>query len=191
MIKFPLYRRNYCTSVSAFISRDLKWIAVLGIIAMAVVLFRPWPTVPAKAASPEKVIEGVVRDDKGTLSGAVVRIQTTKHSTISGPEGEFVLALPESFNTPVQLTAWAEGYFIGGPFEALPGQKNVTISLHQHSQRDNLEYEWLPSLESDGSGENQGCAECHFRGDDASVSVLPVDEWLEDAHSQSAVNPLR
>jgi hypothetical protein len=47
----------------------------------------------------------------------------------------------------------------------------------------------LPSFRSTGSGENQGCSECHLRGKVASGPVLPVDEWLKDAHSQSAVNP--
>ena len=125
----------------------------------------------------------------GPLPGAVVRIQTTEHSAITGSKGEFELTVPESFSGPVKLTAWAKGYYIGGPVEALPGGKDVTISLHRHSQWDNREYAWLPSLRSAGSGENQGCSECHFRGKAASGPALPVDEWLKDAHSQSAVNP--
>jgi hypothetical protein len=112
-----------------------------------------------------------------------------EHSAVTGSEGKFELAVPGSFSGPVKLTAWAKGYFIGGPVEASPGQKDVTISLHRHSQLDNREYEWSPSVRSAGSGENQGCSECHFRGEAASGPVLPVDEWLKDAHSQSAVNP--
>ena len=126
---------------------------------------------------------------KVPLPGAVVRIQTTEHSAVAGAKGEFELAVPESFGGPVKLTAWAKGYLIGGPVEALPGGKDVTISLHRHSKLDNPEYEWSPSSASAGSGENQGCSECHFQGNAASGPVLPVDEWLKDAHSQSAVNP--
>lgn len=46
-----------------------------------------------------------------------------------------------------------------------------------------------PSTLHPGEGENQGCAECHSNvGTDLAFS-LPVDEWLLDAHSQSANNP--
>ena len=189
MFNIPLYPHTCCASARAFISRGSKWIVVLGIFVLAEIVFRPWFQVSAKGASPERIIEGIVRDDEGTVPGAVVRIQTTEHGAVAGSEGEFELAIPESFSGPVKLTAWAKGYFIGGPVEASPGEKDVTISLHRHSQLDNLEYEWLPSFRSAGSGENQGCSECHFRGEAASGPVLPVDEWLKDAHSQSAVNP--
>ena len=140
-------------------------------------------------ATPERIIGGVVRDGEDAVAGAIIRIQTMQYSAVTGSEGEFEIAVPESFSGPVKLTAWAKGYFIGGPVEASPGEKNVTISLHRHSRIDNPEYEWLPSFQSAGSGENQGCSECHFRGEAASGPLLPVDEWLKDAHSQSAVNP--
>ena len=189
MIKIPLYPHTCYASARIPTSRGSKWIAVLGVFVLAGIVFRPWLQVSAKGASPERIIRGIVRDDEGTLPGAVVRIQTTEHSAVTGSKGEFELAVPESFSGPVKLTAWAKGYFIGGPVEASPGGKDVTISLHRHSQLDNREYEWLPSFRSAGSGENQGCSECHFRGEAASGPVLPVDEWLKDAHSQSAVNP--
>ncbi len=134
-------------------------------------------------------IGGVVRDDEGVVAGAVVRIQATGHGTVSSAGGSFELTVPDSLNGPLKLTAWAKGYFIGGPVEASPGRKDVTISLRRHNGTDNPEYAWLPSLRSSGSGEDQGCAECHFRGKDGPGPALPVDEWLEDAHSQSAVNP--
>jgi hypothetical protein len=190
MIKITLYPHTCYDSAKHPISKGLKWIVVLGVFVLAGIVFRPWFQVSAKGAGPERIIGGIVHDDKGAVSGAVVRIQTTEHSAVTGSEGEFELAVPESFSDPVKLTAWAKGYFIGGPVEASPGQKDVTISLHRHSQLDNREYEWLSSLRSAGSGEHQGCSECHYRGEAASGPVLPVDEWLKDAHSQSAVNPL-
>jgi hypothetical protein len=190
MNKTFLYLHAVCASETFSISRASKWILVLGVFVLAGTLFRPCVQVSANAASPERVIGGIVSDDEGTVSGAVVRIQTTEHSAVTGSGGEFKLAVPESFSGPVKLTAWAKGYFIGGPVEALPGEKGVTISLHRHSKWDNLEYEWLPSFPSIESGENQGCAECHSQGESASGPVLPVEEWLKDAHSQSAVNPL-
>ena len=140
-------------------------------------------------ASPERTVRGIVRDDDGAVAGAVIRIQTTEHSAVTGSEGKFELAIPESFSGPVKLTAWAKGYYISGPVEASPGGKEMTISLHRHSRWDNLEYELLPSFRPAGSGNKQACSECHFRGEAASGRPLPVDEWLKDAHSQSAVNP--
>ena len=171
------------------IPRDSKWIVVLGVFVLTGTVFRPWFQASAKVTSHERIIGGIVRDDEGTVSGAVVRIQTMEHSAVTGSEGEFELEVPASFSGTVKLTAWAKGYFIGGPVEVSPGEKDVTISLHRHSQLDNREYEWLPSYRKAGSGENQGCSECHFRGETGSGPVLPVDEWLKDAHSQSAVNP--
>lgn len=189
MIKIPLYPHTCCASAKISGLKGAKWIAVAGVFLLAGIIFCPWFQVSAKEANPERIISGIVRDDDETVPGAVVRIQTTEHSAVTGSEGKFELAVPESFSAPVKLTAWAEGYFIGGPVEASPREKGITISLHQHSPLDNHEYEWLSSLRSDGSGENQGCAECHLRGEDTSGPILPVDEWLEDAHSHSAVNP--
>jgi hypothetical protein len=189
MIKIPLYPNTLSASARIPESGGARWIAVLGILILAGMGFLPQLRVAAKGASPERIIRGVVRDDQSSISGAVVRIQTTEHSTVTGSQGEFELAAPESFGGSVKLTAWAKGCYIGGPIEASPGGKEVTISLQRHSRWDNHEYDWLPSFRSAGSGENQGCSECHLRGKAATGPVLPVDEWLEDAHSQSAVNP--
>ena len=190
MVKVPPYSHTDYASARTSVSRGWKWVAALSFFLLAGIVFHSWHQVLAKGASPEKTIEGTVRDDKGIVSGAVVRIQATAHSAVTNAEGEFELGVPEPFQVPVKLTAWARGYYISGPVEASPGDKGVTISLHRHSQWDNREYKWLPSLQSAGSGENQGCAECHFRGEEASGPLLPVDEWLNDAHSQSAVNPI-
>jgi hypothetical protein len=185
----PLYSHDCYAFGRISISRSMKWVAVLGVFILAGIIFRPWFQVSAQGVSPERIVRGIVRDDEGPVSRAIVRIQTTEHSAVTGSEGEFELAVPGSFSGPVKLTAWAKGYFIGGPVEASSGEKDVTISLHRHSRWDNREYEWLPSFRSTGSGEKQDCSECHYRGEDASGPVLPVDEWLKDAHSQSAVNP--
>jgi hypothetical protein len=171
------------------ISRGSKWIIVLGVCVLAGIVFRPFLRVSAKVASHERIIGGVVRNDEGTVSGAIVRIQTMEYSAVTGPEGEFELKIPASLSGTVKLTAWAKGYFIVGPVETSPGENDVTISLHRHSQLDNREYEWLPSYRPAGSDKNQACSECHFRGETVSGPALPVDEWLKDAHSKSAVNP--
>jgi hypothetical protein len=127
--------------------------------------------------------------DQGPVSGAIVRIQTTEHHTFSDENGTFSLILEEPVSSPILLTGWASGYFCSGPFEVLPGDQDVLVELIPHSERDNPDYQWLPSRYYPGQGEDQGCAECHSReGTDLPFS-LPVDEWLLDAHSQSATNP--
>jgi len=187
MIEIPSHPRVFELSGKLQSSGGSKWILVLGVLAG--IAFAPWLQVPAKSAGPEKTVRGTVQGEEGPLPGAVVRIQTTEYSAVTGTSGEFELAVPGSFNAPVKLTAWAKGYFINGPVEASPGGKEVTISLHRHSRMDNRDYAWLPSLRPAGSDEKQACSECHFRGKAGSGPILPVDEWLEDAHSQSAVNP--
>jgi hypothetical protein len=187
MIKIPLHSDTSCTSVGIPTARGSVWIAVSHIFVLAAIAFGPLLQVAAKGASPERIIRGTVRDNEGPVPGAVVRIQTTEHSAVTDSRGEFRLAVPESYRGPVKLTAWAKGYFIGGTVEALPGGKDVTISLQRHSQLDNTDYEWSPSYRSADSGEKQGCSECHLQT--GSGPVLPVDEWLQDAHAQSAINP--
>jgi hypothetical protein len=189
MIKLPFHPHIHSDSAKISYSMRLNWIAVLSVFAITVIGSHLLFHVSAEGAGPERVIRGIVLDDEGPVPGAIVRIQTTEYSATTGSGGKFELALPVSFSDPIKLTAWAKGYFIGGPVEASAMGKEVTISLQRHGKWDNREYEWLPSFRSTGSGENQGCSECHFRGKTGSGPELPVDEWLKDAHSQSAVNP--
>jgi len=131
-------------------------------------------------------ISGIVLDDQGPISGAVVRLQATEISTETDKHGRFVLKDLPSAET-VFVTAWAEGYYIAG-VKAAPGDDDVEIHLEAHHATDNADYEWLPSQYHAGLGEDQGCAQCHA-AEDPKVGSLPVDEWLQDAHSQSATNP--
>lgn len=163
-------------------------VLVPAVFLLAGIFYCPRLRVFADEQIPERVIRGIVRGDEGPVTGAIVRIQTTGYSAATGSKGEFELVAPVSFSGPLKLTAWAEGYLIGGPVEAVPGGQAVTISIHRHSRLDNREYEWSPSYKSAGvSGEKQGCSECHLQT--GSGPVLPVDEWLQDAHAQSALNP--
>lgn len=143
---------------------------------------------PVPTSHPDAV-SGVVYDAEGPLAGATVRVQTTTHSTTTNADGRFTLPVAELGEGPFSLTAWATGYFCVGPVEARAGQSDVELHLHAHATQDNPDYAWLPSQYHPGQGEGQGCAECHSReGTDLSFT-LPVDEWLLDAHSQSATNP--
>ncbi len=133
-------------------------------------------------------ISGSVIDENGPLAGATVKIQTADIQTATNDKGYFILnglAPGDTFT----VTAWKSGYFIAGQEGIKTGTENLEIHLEQHSDIDNPDYAWLPSLYHEGEGENQGCAECHSTSGTDYPSSLPVDEWLLDSHSQSAVNP--
>jgi hypothetical protein len=184
-----LFTHTFHFSVNKYVSKNLRYILLSGVFISASTIFYPLFLVEAKNVN-TNVIKGRIHDDKGAVSGAVVRIQTTEYSTISTSDGKFLLEIPESIKSPVKLTTWAKGYYISGPVEASPDINEVSIFLKRHERRDNREYKWLPSYQSKGLGENQGCAECHLKRENGSGPGLPVDEWLKDAHSQSAKNKI-
>ncbi len=175
----------------AFPQRIGPWAVVMAVVAaFAWTAFGSLSPQTKQGGPSGGSIEGFVRDEGGRgVPSAVVRIQTTEHCAVTGSGGTFDLAVPDLLKGPVKITAWAKGYFISGPVEAMPGEREVMVVLHRHSDADNPDYEWLPSRPSAGSEENQGCSECHLRGNVGTGPPLPVDEWSEDAHSQSAANP--
>jgi hypothetical protein len=132
---------------------------------------------------------GVVVDESGPVPGAIVRVQATDRWVQADENGNFVLGLDGLGPDPVHLTAWSEGYFCGGPVPASPGEQGLVLELYAHADQDNPAYAWLPSTVQAGQGEDQGCAACHSRQEGGSDVSLPVDQWLEDAHSQTASNP--
>jgi hypothetical protein len=120
-------------------------------------------------------VSGVVIAESGPVAGATVRVQATENVTKTGPDGSFNLAglIP---GVEVTLTAWTSGYYIGWT-KATPGQDRVTIYLKPYYTTDNPDYTWFSHEGLEGS---RSCGEC-----------MPThyEEWLADAHSQSAVNP--
>ncbi|MBT4309067.1 MAG: carboxypeptidase regulatory-like domain-containing protein [Anaerolineae bacterium] len=159
------------------------------------------------ASCSPNTITGIVLDESGKpLPDAIVRAQTTTHNTTTDENGRFTLRA--SLEENAYITAWVPGYYIAGT-ESNPGDE-IEIHLETHTAEDNADYEWLPSTYYPGEGEDQGCAQCHsvknaFSPEDmlsriaplpmligeplAEGTTLPVDEWLLDAHSQSARNP--
>ena len=112
-------------------------------------------------------ISGIVTDTDGPVAGALVRVQTTANHTYTAEDGGFTIeGVPTAEG--VTLVAWAEGYIFGWT-EASGGDDDIGIELHPHNRVDNAVYDWEPS---------NNCGECH----------PSYDEWLRDAHSQSAVN---
>jgi len=134
-------------------------------------------------------IQGSVVDDDGPVADAVVRIQATPHVTKTDSKGRFRLSAAGLDGAPFQLTAWASGYFCGGPVAARPGQQDVELPLRRHHQEDHATYRWCSFKHRAGEAEDQGCSACHTRQGTDLAYALPVDQWLLDAHSQSAVNP--
>jgi mono/diheme cytochrome c family protein len=121
-----------------------------------------------------------------------VRVKATLIKTTTDADGRFSLSGILSSQS-VFITAWVSGYYINGIADVLPGATDLEIVLTAHHATDNSEYVWLPSTYHAGQGENQGCAQCHAsdpKGLERPLgSTLPVDEWLLDAHSQTAANP--
>ncbi len=158
----------------------LGWFGI-GLILMSVGLL----ITPSRITSQEIMISGHVVDENGVaVADAIVRIQTTDISTTTNAAGAFTLMVPDV--GPHQLTAWAVGYFCVGPVEAQAGDVDVKLELVAHTADDNRDYQWLSAYLPDDYVEDMAvsnCESCHSNG-----QTLPFDEWVQDAHSQSAQN---
>jgi len=155
-------------------------------LAMAIFL----ATIGFTSQPPSTSVSGFVRDANGPVAGATVRLKATDKKAITDAEGHFVLSgLPE--DEPVILTAWVQGYYIGGGkagFHA--GDSDIEIVLTAHGDTDNLDYTWLSAFADagyEGSGENSNCENCHADPNNPHAA-LPFSEWLKDAHALSAKN---
>ena len=120
-------------------------------------------------------ITGVVLDADGSVAGAVVRVRATDNKTTTAADGSFTLS-GLATSVPVSVTAWAEGYFVGW-VSAAPGPEPVTVTIRRYYTTDNPNYTWFSMEGAEGS---KSCGHC---------MVDHYNEWLTDAHSQSAVNP--
>ncbi|MBE0411801.1 MAG: carboxypeptidase regulatory-like domain-containing protein, partial [Anaerolineales bacterium] len=142
----------------------------------------------ACAPQPGMVTGWVLDTQEQPITGAVVRLKASNLAVETDADGYFQL-LDIPANQPLFVTAWSPGYYINGLDAVQPGSMDLRIVLQAHHDSDNPDYAWLPSTRLSGEGEAQGCAECHSREGSDLPFTLPVDEWLLDAHSQSAVNP--
>ncbi|MHC4486985.1 MAG: carboxypeptidase regulatory-like domain-containing protein [Planctomycetota bacterium] len=164
----------------------------LGIAMMAVCLALVFST-ETRSDSPllPNAISGMVSDPNGPVAGATVRIQATDIKTTTDENGRFVI-LGLQPDDPIVLTAWAEGYYVGGgETQYLPGASDVEIVLTAHSDQDDPNYAWLSAFASAGyigSGEDGNCENCHADPNNPQAA-LPFSEWLVDAHALSSKNP--
>lgn len=161
-------------------TRMLFWVGI------ACCVMALWIGIPDRSrAQTAETITGEVRDAAGPIANAVVRVRATDLAVTTDAAGRFTLAglTPDE---PVDLTAWAPGYYIVGGQTYLPGAVDVVLTLVPHAATDQLDYEWLSAFANAGEGGN--CQNCHASAGDAAFT-LPFDEWVLDAHAQSAANP--
>lgn len=150
---------------------------------------QPAPTFTAnstESTQPENTISGVVLDEANIpIAGAIVRVKATERFTTTDKNGKFILTglQPEE---SVILTAWAEGYYIGGGKDKfVTGSAGVEIILNKIANDDNPDYQWLSAFSINGKDGN--CQNCHSdpQGPD---SALPFVQWSKDAHALSTQN---
>lgn len=126
-------------------------------------------------SSSESVVTGRVVNESGPVEGATIRIQATERTATTDSQGQFVLPVAASADA-LTVTAWYPGYFVGW-VTVVPGGDPVTITINRHYSTDNPEYSWFSMEGTDGSASCGLCMPGHY------------EEWVNDAHSQSAVNP--
>jgi hypothetical protein len=131
-----------------------------------------------------RAVAGRVCAGETTVPGAVVRVPGTALATVTDAKGRFKLELPTGSES-VDLSACAEGFFIGGAKLVRPGSTDLRINLKPCPHEDNPAYQWVSAFAQENDPLN--CQRCMSSGD--KTGALPFDEWQRDAHSQSAVNP--
>lgn len=145
---------------------------------------------PSDSIPPDAVAGRILDETGAPLEGAVVRLQATSVHTVTDADGNFILqGVP--LKEPFRITAYVPGYFIKEA-DTRAGVSGVIIVLHAHDNQDHVDYTFLTAgFTGEGEGENTGCAECHSATAEESAQgiTLPYDEWLLDAHAQSAQNP--
>lgn len=118
-------------------------------------------------------LSGVVKDAKGPIAGATVRIQATENKAITGADGSFTLQ-GVSGAQPLTITASAIGYYINW-VNVKPGVKTINLTLTTHFATDNVDYNWFAH---DGLKGSAACGICH----------TAYNEWKGDAHAQTPYN---
>lgn len=169
------------------VSVKMKRTFFVFICALLIFVLGCQPAQPVQPIQPENSISGMVQDESNNLiAGAVVRVKATERFTTTDENGKFVFAdlYPEE---AVVLTAWAEGYYIGGgKDEYTAGTGDVKIILKKHANDDNPDYQWVSASAKEGKVGN--CENCHFDPVNPD-SALPFTEWRADVHALSAQNP--
>jgi len=129
---------------------------------------------PLVARSLPGQVSGITLDKDGPMAGVTVRIQGTLNKTLTDGQGRFTLN-GLSWDQPVTISAWKQGYYCAKISGILPSQEGLSITLRKYQTNDNPNYTWIPPAGS------LSCASCK-------AEVTQV--WLDnDAHARAAVNP--
>lgn len=117
---------------------------------------------------------GVAENEEGPVANARVRVQATEFLTYTDANGFFDFNPPISSQSVI-ITAWSEGHYVGW-IEAAPSSEPLKIILAKYYTTDNPDYDWFSH---EGALGSLSCSHC----------MPSYEEWIADAHSQSAVNP--
>ncbi len=117
--------------------------------------------------TPSLYVAGQVRDADGPVTGARVRLKGAALTARTDVRGRF--RFPYSFSGR-RVTAWKEGYFIGGSRLS----SSPVIHLTRLPAVDNDTYEWVDPAPNPAASHN--CANCH-----AEI----YREWSHSAHAYS------
>ncbi|HLJ95019.1 MAG TPA: multiheme c-type cytochrome [Gemmataceae bacterium] len=119
----------------------------------------------------EGTIAGEVRDAHGPVAGATVRFKGQPQVVWTDVGGHF--RLPRPSTDDARITAWKEGYRIGGS-AAAPG---VVIRLTPLPVADHEEYAWVGP--DPDAGQPRNCGNCHEE---------IYREWSASGHARSVSN---
>jgi nitrate/TMAO reductase-like tetraheme cytochrome c subunit len=120
-------------------------------------------------------VSGFIVDADGPIPGASVRVRATENQTFSDSNGAFSLGGLNPGEL-VEVTAWADGYYIAS-HQVAPPASGVTFTLRLYHTSDHPDYAWTSPL--GGSSEN-ACGNCH-------PMIYP--QWDSNAHGQAVSNP--
>ena len=148
-----------------------RWGLLLLLFAVPVLLWYLWrpsgpPAEPGE--STPAIIEGRVLEATGPIADARVRCKGTAVFATTDAQGLFRLPLSQSTE---RITAWKEGYLIGGSRTTAP----FDIHLTPLPRGDHAEYEWVNPTPQPGEAHN--CGNCH-----AEI----YREWSQSGHARSA-----
>jgi hypothetical protein len=145
----------------------------LGLIVLlagcvALLLWRATTNPPAAPTT----LSGQVLEGDIPVEAARVRWKGTATDTLTDKDGLF--RLPAAAAKAGRLTAWKEGYLIGG----IPAnQQQPTIDLTRLPATDNEDYSWVDPAPDPKQAHN--CANCHG---------TIYEEWSASAHAHSVDN---